>query len=169
MNPKRKQRLLLIVFIVVFSSVAVGLMLFALRENINLFYPPSKIVSGEVPLNTMVRAGGCVVPGSVVRSKKNLDVAFMITDGNAEVEVFYTGILPDLFAEGEAVVVNGTVNERRSFDATQVLAKHDETYTPVEVADAVADAATDNQPGAEEAAQEGKDHQASCEGMSYGQ
>jgi cytochrome c-type biogenesis protein CcmE len=177
MNPKRKQRLFLIVFIVVFSSVAVGLMLFALRENINLFYPPSKIVGGEVPLNTMVRAGGCVVPGSVVRSKKNLDVAFMITDGNAEVEVFYTGILPDLFAEGEAVVVNGTVNERRSFDATQVLAKHDETYTPVEVADAVAEAAADSEnttakdslPGAQSAAEKGKDHQASCEGMSYGQ
>lgn len=159
MHPKRKQRLFLVLFLVVFTSLAVGLMLFALRENINLFYPPSKIVAGEVPIDTMIRAGGCVVPKSVVRSKTNLDVSFLITDGNAEVEVLYTGILPDLFAEGEAVVVNGKVNEGRIFEASQVLAKHDETYTPPEVADAVA--------GAAEAAEQGKEHQATCEEVSY--
>jgi|TARA_B110000116_G_C16730326_1_gene533413 cytochrome c-type biogenesis protein CcmE len=163
MHPKRKQRLFLVLFVVVFASVAIGLMLFALRENINLFYPPSKIVSGEVPLNTTIRAGGCVVPGSVQRSKTNLDVVFVITDGNAEVEVLYNGILPDLFSEGEAAVVSGKVNERRVIEATQVLAKHDESYMPPEVAEAVSDAG----PGANEAAEQGKDHQASCEGMSY--
>lgn len=161
MHPKRKQRLLLVVFVTVFGSVAVGLMLYALRENINLFYPPSKIVNGEVPLHTTIRAGGCVVPGSVVRSKVDLEVAFLITDGKSEVGVLYNGILPDLFSEGEAVVVNGQVNEARIFEASQVLAKHDETYTPPEVAEAVA--------GAKEAAEQGKDHQASCEGMSYGE
>jgi cytochrome c-type biogenesis protein CcmE len=164
MHPKRKQRLFLVLFIVVFTSAAIGLMLFALRENINLFYPPSKIVNGEVPLNTVIRAGGCVVPGSVQRAKTNLDVAFMITDGNAEVEVLYNGILPDLFSEGEAAVVSGKVNERRVIEATQVLAKHDETYMPPEVADAVFDADS----SAAEAAEQGKDHQASCEGMTYG-
>tara|TARA_B100000809_G_scaffold265458_1_gene324354 strand:- start:6323 stop:6820 length:498 start_codon:yes stop_codon:yes gene_type:complete len=163
MHPKRKQRLFLVLFVVVFASVAIGLMLFALRENINLFYPPSKIVSGDVPLNTTIRAGGCVVPGSVQRSKTNLDVAFMITDGNAEVEVLYNGILPDLFSEGEAAVVSGKVNERRVIEATQVLAKHDESYMPPEVAEAVSDA----EPGATEADEQGKDHQASCEGMNY--
>ena len=105
-----------------------------------------------------------MVPGSVQRAKTNLDVAFMITDGNAEVEVLYNGILPDLFSEGEAAVVSGKVNERRVIEATQVLAKHDETYMPPEVADAVSDADS----SAAEAAEQGKDHQASCEGMNYG-
>ena len=164
MHPKRKQRLFLVLFVVVFTSLAVGLMLFALKENINLFYPPSKIVSGDVPLHTTIRAGGCVVPGSVLRSKVDLGISFLITDGAAEVEVLYTGILPDLFAEGEAVVVNGQVSERRIFEATQVLAKHDEAYMPPEVASAVADASVTTSNAAESSG----DHQASCEGMSYG-
>ena len=163
MKIHRRNQLLLIAVLILGAGSTLALVMQALTENINLFYPPSKIVNGDVPLHTVIRAGGCVVPGSVQRAKTNLDVTFMITDGNAEVEVLYNGILPDLFAEGEAAVVSGKVNERRVIEATQVLAKHDETYMPPEVADAVSNANS----GAAEAAEQGKDHQASCEGMNY--
>lgn len=138
MHPVRKQRLLIILFIVVFSSVAVLLLTYALRNNINLFYPPTKIAAGEAPINTRIRAGGCVVAGSVVRANDSLRVDFLITDGVANVPVTYTGILPDLFAEGEAAVATGNLTESGLFEATEVLAKHDETYMPPEVAEAMA-------------------------------
>ena len=152
MHPVRKQRLIIVLFIVVFSSLAIGLMTYALRENINLFYPPSKIAAGDVPHNTRIRAGGCVKPGSVSRASDTLLVNFVITDGSADVPVTYSGILPDLFAEGEAAVVNGVVNMAGVFEATEVLAKHDENYTPPEVAEAMKDKG---------------EHQASCKGMKY--
>ncbi len=152
MHPVRKQRLIMVVFIVVFASVAIGLMVFALRENINLFYPPSKIVAGEAPLETRIRAGGCVLPGSVSRDNESLEVTFLITDGGADLQVSYSGILPDLFSEGEAVVVNGMLNGDGVFMASQVLAKHDETYTPPEVAESVQDVT---------------EHAKTCEGMNY--
>ena len=152
MHPVRKQRLIIVLFIVVFSSLAIGLMAYALRENINLFYPPSKIAAGDVPHNTRIRAGGCVKPGRVSRASDTLLVNFVITDGSADVPVTYSGILPDLFAEGEAAVVNGVVNMAGVFEATEVLAKHDENYTPPEVAEAMKDKG---------------EHQASCKGMKY--
>ncbi|GAB3106225.1 cytochrome c maturation protein CcmE [Aestuariicella hydrocarbonica] len=153
MHPVRKQRLIMVLFVVIFASVAVGLLAYALRENINLFYPPSKIIAGEAPVDKRIRAGGCVLPGEVRRAKDNLDVSFLITDGAASVEVQYSGILPDLFAEGEAVVVNGKLNGEGVFMASEVLAKHDETYTPPEVAEAM---------------QNTGEHQKTCEGMNYG-
>ena len=137
MHPVRKQRLIIVIFIVFFSSLAVLLITYALRENINLFYPPSKIVAGEAPMDKKIRAGGCVVPGSVVRSEKDLAVEFIITDGRENLSVNYEGILPDLFTEGEAVVVHGKVNQNNYFVATEVLAKHDENYMPPEVAEAM--------------------------------
>ena len=153
MHPVRKQRLMIVVFIVVFSSIAVGLMAYALRENINLFYPPGKIAAGDVPHNTRIRAGGCVKPGSVRRSDVSLEVSFLITDGVADVKVNFNGILPDLFAEGEAAVINGVVTESGEINASEVLAKHDENYTPPEVADAM----------------KGKgEHQKTCEGLKNG-
>ncbi|TQV78241.1 cytochrome c maturation protein CcmE [Exilibacterium tricleocarpae] len=153
MHPIRKQRLMFVIFIVCFSSLAVGLMAYALRENINLFYPPSKIVSGEAPVDTLIRAGGCVLPGSVERAGDSLAVSFLVTDGAAQLQVQYEGILPDLFAEGEAAVVHGRLDGDGVFQASQVLAKHDETYTPSEVADTV---------------QNTNEHQAVCEGLDYG-
>lgn len=140
MHPIRRQRLFLVIFIVVVASIAVGLMSFALRENINLFYPPAKIVSGEAPEAVRIRAGGMVVDGSVKRADDSLFVSFLITDGAADVEVHYTGILPDLFSEGEAAVVTGELNGDGVFMASEVLAKHDENYTPPEVADAMNEA-----------------------------
>ncbi|MFT6388643.1 MAG: cytochrome c-type biogenesis protein CcmE [Cellvibrionaceae bacterium] len=140
MHPVRKQRLYIILFIVIFSSIAVLLLTYALRENINLFYPPSKVVAGEAPIDRTIRVGGCVVVGSVIRSTKNLDVNFGITDGAETMKVYYSGILPDLFAEGEAIVANGKINQEGAFIATEVLAKHDEEYMPVEVAEAMKEA-----------------------------
>ena len=145
MHPVRKQRLYLVLFIVIFSSIAILLMSYALRENINLFYPPSKIVAGEAPIERTIRIGGCVIEGSVQRSTKNLDVSFDITDGAANVRVYYTGILPDLFAEGEAIVANGKLNSAGEFKATEVLAKHDENYMPPEVAEAMKAAGGEHQ------------------------
>lgn len=152
MHPARKQRLTIVLFVVIFASIAIGLLTFALRENINLFYPPSSIASGKAPIEKRIRAGGCVLPGKVVRSQDSLDVSFLITDGAASVEVHYTGILPDLFSEGEAAVVTGQLTGDGIFMAEEVLAKHDETYMPPEVSEAMADAG---------------EHQATCEGMNY--
>ncbi|MDN3639370.1 cytochrome c maturation protein CcmE [Simiduia curdlanivorans] len=158
MHPLRKQRLMLVLFVVVFASIAVGLIVFALRENINLFYPPEKLVNGEAPIDRTIRAGGCVVPKSVMRDQSSLQVSFAITDGIAEVKVTYEGILPDLFAEGEAVVVNGQLHSDGVFAAREVLAKHDENYTPPEVADTMA----------KNAEKQGAEHQKTCGVLNYG-
>ena len=153
MHPARKQRLIIVLFGVVFSSIAIGLIIYAMRENINLFYPPSKIVAGEAPQDRNIRGGGCVKPGGIVRSTTSLDVHFILTDGAAEVPVVFSGILPDLFSEGEAAVVNGRMNDKGVFVAEQVLAKHDETYTPPEVAEGMNDGTND---------------QAICKELTYG-
>lgn len=137
MHPVRKQRLLIVLFILVVVSVAAGFLGYALRENINLFYPPAEIVAGKAPLDRQIRAGGMVEQGSVVRSEDSLKVRFAVTDYSASVQVEYEGILPDLFAEGEGVVVSGTLGSDGVFQATQVLAKHDENYMPPEVSDAL--------------------------------
>lgn len=161
MHPKRKQRLLTVLFIVVASSAGVGLILFSLQENMNLFYPPSKIVSGEAPEGKTIRAGGCVVPGSVTRADTTLQVRFDVTDGDVAFPVTHEGILPDLFAEGEATVLVGKLLNG-VFSADEVLAKHDETYMPREVSDTLSD--KDN-------AESGKDYgggdAATCKAISY--
>lgn len=145
MHPVRKQRLIIVLFIVAVTTIAVLLISYVLRENINFFYPPTKIVQGGAPVDVTIRAGGCVVPGSVVRAADSLKVDFLITDGEASVPVTFTGILPDLFAEGEAAVVNGKLDKEGLFSATEVLAKHDENYMPPEVAEAMAEANSQHQ------------------------
>ncbi|TFH68751.1 cytochrome c maturation protein CcmE [Gammaproteobacteria bacterium LSUCC0057] len=137
MHPLRKQRLKWVLLIVVASSIAVGLFTFALRENINLFYTPIQIVDGEAPTDVRLRAGGMVVKGSIERADDSLFVAFRVTDGAESVRIEYTGILPDLFAEGEAIVATGVLDQNRVLQASEVLAKHDETYMPPEVAEAM--------------------------------
>ena len=141
MNPVRRQRLILILLLVSGVGLAVTLMMLALKDNINHFFSPSQIVAGEAPQNTRFRAGGIVVPGSVKRDSKGLTVHFKITDGAAEVEVQYTGILPDLFREGQSVVGTGKLDDKRRFIADEILAKHDENYMPPEVQKALEDAA----------------------------
>ncbi len=139
MHPLRKQRLLIVLFIVGAASAASALLGFALRENINLFYPPADIVAGKAPAGKSIRAGGMVVEGSVQRDPDSLRVRFDVTDYQAKVSVVYEGILPDLFAEGEGVVVAGELDAQGVFQANQVLAKHDENYMPPEVSAAIGD------------------------------
>jgi len=126
----------MVVFIVIVASAAVALMTYALRQNINLFFAPSQIAAGEAPVGVRIRVGGMVVADSLSRDSNSLDASFVLTDGPNQVQVFYSGILPDLFAEGEAAVAAGVLTDS-GFVADQVLAKHDENYTPPEVADAM--------------------------------
>lgn len=122
---------------------AVGLTLYALQENINLFYTPSELVNGKGPENEKpeigqkLRIGGMVVPGSVVRDETSLDVEFKLIDTGPLVTIRYQGILPDLFREGQGIVAQGTLIESDVIEAFEVLAKHDEEYMPSEVAEAV--------------------------------
>lgn len=141
MHPLRKQRLTIVIFIVFGAAVAVGLMSFALRENINLFYPPAEIAAGKAPIDKQIRAGGMVLEGSVKRDTDSLRVEFIVTDYVANVPVVFTGILPDLFSEGEGIVATGKMDASGVFQANEVLAKHDENYMPPEVQDAVDKAA----------------------------
>ena len=136
MHPKRKKRLLLAGVILVGVGLAAGLTLTALQQNINLFYSPSQVITGEVPDNATFRIGGMVVNNSVIRSESDLNVAFNLTDTAKTVTVSYNGILPDLFREGQGIVALGKM-DGDVFSASQVLAKHDETYMSPEVSDAL--------------------------------
>lgn len=146
MHPQRKQKLLIIFFMLGGISLAVGLMLVALQENINLFYTPQQIADGEAPKHKTLRAGGMVVEGSVKRAEDDLTVEFKVEDGKAEVTIQYTGILPDLFREGQGIVALGQLNDDNIFIASEVLAKHDENYMPPEVADALEKAHSQGKP-----------------------
>ena len=137
MHPVRKQRLILVLFVVLFSSAAIGLVVYALRGNINLFFPPAEVAAGKAPVGQPIRVGGMVVDGSVQRSSDSLAVRFEITDFEASVPVIYEGILPDLFDEGQGAVASGVLDQSGVLQATEVLAKHDENYMPPEVADAL--------------------------------
>ncbi len=134
MHPIRKERLIVVCLIVALSSGAIGFTTFALRDNINLFYPPSDINAGRAPINRNIRVGGMVVEGSIERSEKDLETRFTVTDYEASVVIQYTGILPDLFEEGQGVVAEGILSESGVIIASEVLAKHDENYMPPEVA-----------------------------------
>jgi cytochrome c-type biogenesis protein CcmE len=136
MNKKRKQRLSLIFLLLLGVGTTIGLSLMALEENINLFFTPSQIVAGDAPENTTFRIGGLVTVGSVNRSTSDLSVQFTLTDTSQSVPVSYTGILPDLFREGQGIVAMGKLTNG-TFFAEQVLAKHDENYMPPEVASAL--------------------------------
>ena len=144
MHPIRKQRLMIVLFIVGGMSLAVGLGLFALQENINYFYSPSEIAEGKAPQNQLIRAGGMVVEGSLNRDSDSLKVEFEITDFAQTVTVEYDGILPDLFREGQGIVSQGRLQGDRLI-AVEVLAKHDEKYMSPEIAEALEKAGVDPQ------------------------
>lgn len=137
MHPIRRQRLWIVLIIVCFSSAAIGLAAYALRGNINLFYPPVEVAAGKAPVGTPIRVGGMVLEGSVMRASDSLRVEFKVTDYQSTVDVVYEGILPDLFAEGEGAVASGRLRSDGVFVAEEVLAKHDENYMPPEVAEAL--------------------------------
>ncbi len=153
MNPKRKKRLAFVLSVVVGVSLAVGLSLYALNQNINLFFSPTQIVAGEAPVGQRIRAGGMVVEGSIKRAADSLKVEFGLTDYEQTVTVEYTGILPDLFREGQGIVAMGSMEPSGVFRASEVLAKHDENYMPPEVQEAL-DAAGKTKDG-QQAAQAG--------------
>ena len=132
MKPQRRKRLVTLVAIVLAVGLAVGLTTYALRQNINLFYTPSQLAAGDAPSGVRLRAGGMVVKGSVQHSASSLKVRFMITDFQHQVPVVYTGILPDLFREGQGIIASGRF-EHGEVEADQVLAKHDEKYQPPEL------------------------------------
>lgn len=137
MHPVRKQRLIIVLFVLLFSSAAIGLVVYAMSGNINLFFPPAEVAAGKAPVGKPIRVGGMVVEGSVQRSDDSLVIAFEVTDYTARVPVVYEGILPDLFGEGQGAVASGVLNEDGVLMASEVLAKHDENYMPPEVADAL--------------------------------
>jgi len=133
LNPVRRKRLTLTLVIVLGVGAAVGLTLYALKQNINLFYSPSQIVAGEAPQQRSIRVGGLVVPGSVQRESNSLQVSFTLTDTAQQIQVRYTGILPDLFREGQGIIARGRLVDGGIVQADEVLAKHDENYMPPEV------------------------------------
>ena len=137
MTPLRRQRFILVGLLVLGVSVALGLALLALKENINLFFSPTQVKAGEAPQQASFRLGGMVVEGSVQRPDTDLSVEFVLTDTVEQVTVTYKGFLPDLFREGQGIVAQGMLNSNGIFEAKQVLAKHDENYMPPEVADAL--------------------------------
>lgn len=127
----------MVCFIVLGMVTALVLVLNAFQSNLLYFVSPSEVKAGEVPLNKQFRVGGLVVEGSVNRPGNDILVVFDVTDTVHSVRVQYSGILPDLFRDGQGVVVKGRLNSEGTFEASEVLAKHDENYMPPEVADAL--------------------------------
>jgi cytochrome c-type biogenesis protein CcmE len=142
MRPRQKRFMFIAVGIAA-VSLAVGLVLYALRGNVNLYFTPTQVSNNEVPQGRSFRIGGLVEEGSVKRDKDGLTTNFVITDTHKKIPVTYKGILPDLFKEGKGVVAQGKVESDGVMHAEEVLAKHDENYMPPEAADALkkADAA----------------------------
>ncbi len=132
---RKGKRLTLIFGALAALGLAAGLMLFALRDNIVFFYPPSELTQKQVAPGARLRIGGLVKEGSVVKNGR--DISFAVTDRTKDLDVAYTGLLPDLFREGQGVVVDGQLQPDGKFKADSVLAKHDERYMPRDVADAL--------------------------------
>ncbi|EIW89394.1 MAG: cytochrome c maturation protein CcmE [Alishewanella agri] len=144
MQSRRQKRLFSILLVIGLIAGAIGAMLFALSQNINLFYTPGQLVQGlgegkiKPDVGQRLRLGGMVVPGSVKRDATSLKVSFDLTDDSGEIAtVEFEGILPDLFREGQGIVAQGSLKSATVLAATEVLAKHDEEYMPPEVAEAM--------------------------------
>ena len=144
MNPRRKKRLSIALVVIIGLGSVMGLVLYALKQNIDLFYTPTQLVEGlgddkiKPEVGQRLRIGGLVMPGTVKRNMDDLKVSFKLSDdGGGIVTLEYEGILPDLFREGQGIVAQGTLKSDNVITATEVLAKHDEEYMPSEVAEAV--------------------------------
>jgi cytochrome c-type biogenesis protein CcmE len=129
----RRRKMLMLFFILSVLAIASSLVLYALRQNISLFYTPTEVAMGQAPVNHTIRVGGMVEKGSVSRTKEGLEVQFRITDFEKTITVIYKGILPDLFRDGQGIVAEGLLTDNLIFRASQVLAKHDANYMPPEV------------------------------------
>ena len=132
---KKQRRIQIVIVTFVALALSTALIGYAMRDGINFFFSPSQVAENPPPPTQQIRIGGLVAEGSLTRDAGET-ITFRVTDGGAEIPVRYTGILPDLFSEGEGVVGRGTyVNG--TFEAVEILAKHDETYMPKEVIDAL--------------------------------
>lgn len=136
MTPTRKRRLIVVSLVLAAVAIAAGLTALALQQNMTYLYSPSEVDAGHAPDGSRFRLGGVVLEDSIRRADDSLQVDFIVTDRFHQMPVEYTGILPDLFREGQSIVATGAMHGDR-FVATEVLAKHDETYMPKEVADAI--------------------------------
>lgn len=152
MKPHRQKRLAIVMFIAAGLGVGIGLTLYALRQNLNMFFTPTQVAAGEIPAGREIRVGGMVKEGSVRHADDSLEVRFIATDYASDVPIHYDGILPDLFREGQGIVVEGQVDPTGVLQASRVLAKHDENYMSPEVKAAL-DAAHVEQPGYQQSAQ----------------
>lgn len=130
MNKKQKTRLTIILSVFLVISAAISLVLFALKQNIDLFYTPTQLNSAQVNPDQTIRIGGFVKKNSVHFDNSGQSVTFIVTDNTNDLPVDYHGLLPNLFREGQGVVIEGKINASHIFDASQVLAKHDEKYMP---------------------------------------
>lgn len=137
MTPTRKRRLIAVVLILAGVGIASTIAFYSLQQNMLYFQSPSDLAMQPIPPGRQFRLGGLVKPGTVERQESGLATQFIVTDGPKEVLVEYVGILPDLFREGQGVIARGSLNESGKFNASEVLAKHDENYMPPEVADAL--------------------------------
>lgn len=135
MKPKH-QRLAFIGISMVFFCISVLLVMRAFRDNLVFFYSPSDIATHHIEPERVIRVGGLVLTGSIKRSEGD-HIVFDVTDGNATITIAYTGILPNLFREGQGVVAEGAYKDPTHLDAKTILAKHDETYMPREVVDSL--------------------------------
>ncbi len=140
MTPKRKQRLSIALGIALGTALIVGLIMYALKQNINLFYSTTQIANGEAPKDARIRMGGMVLKGSLERDTKSLHASFLVSDTAKEVKVEYTGILPDLFKEGQGIIAQGKLDGQGVFQADEILAKHDENYMPPEISESLKNA-----------------------------
>jgi cytochrome c-type biogenesis protein CcmE len=136
MKP-RQQRMLAVGLAVAGVAIAAGLTLRAFDENMMFFVEISDVIAGEYPSERNFRIGGLVVDGSVKREEGSLDLHFRVTDMRCELDVSYTGVLPDLFREGQGVVAHGRMGDESVFIADKILAKHDENYMAPEVAESL--------------------------------
>jgi len=137
MTPTRRRRLIAILLILAGVSAAGAITFYSLQQNMLYFQSPSEIAQLAMPAGRQFRLGGLVRKGTVERSGDGLAVQFIVTDGQEEITVHYVGILPDLFREGQGVIARGALDEAGLFQASEILAKHDEKYMPPEVADAL--------------------------------
>lgn len=137
MKAHRKKKLMTLSIILSVLMIAVLIIMYALRQNISLFFTPEQVSKGEVPINAIVRIGGMVVKDSIHRSSNSLDVNFDLTDFTSTVHVNYHGVLPTLFREGQGIVAKGMLNPSKQFIAEEILAKHDSNYMPPEVKSAL--------------------------------
>ncbi|WP_284266073.1 cytochrome c maturation protein CcmE [Roseicyclus amphidinii] len=132
---KKQRRIQIIMAATAALTLSAGLIGYAMRDGINFFRPPSEIVDNPPPPTEVFRIGGLVEEGTLIRGGGET-ISFRVTDGGASIPVTYTGILPDLFGEGEGMVGTGRLVDG-TFEATEILARHDETYMPAEVIEAL--------------------------------